>query len=222
MQVTDTRPVPIQRTTDLRAPWWVVCAAAVAPLLLIGGWTVAATFQPPTYLWTRDTISALAKIGAPERWFMTTAFAGLGLCYLITALGLRAAAPLGRMLLLIGGGTTVAVSALPLPATGTSQAHGLVALVGFLSMAIWPVAAARGSDPTENTPWAFRLPVAIAATATLLMIDGWFGLTLLPHEMVGVSERASAAAEALWPLAVVLSTRAGSFSVVTAERAPAG
>jgi hypothetical membrane protein len=222
MQVTDTRPVPIQRTTDLRAPWWVVCAAAVAPVLLIGGWMVAATFQPPTYLWTRDTISALAREGAPERWFMTTAFAGLGICYLITAFGLRAAAPLGRAVLFVGGGTTIVVSALPLPATGTSQAHGFVALVGFLAMAIWPVAAARRSDVTETTPWAFRLPVAIGATVTLLMINGWFGLSLLPHEMVGVSERASAAAEALWPLAVVLSTRVGAFSVVTAERAPIG
>ena len=223
MQVTDTRrPVPIHRATDLRAPWWVVCAAALAPILLIGGWTIAATFQPPTYLWTRDTISALARIGAPERWFMTTAFAGLGVCYLLIAFGLRAAAPLGRMVLFIGGGTTILVSALPLPATGTSQAHGLVALVGFLAMALWPLAAARWSGVTETTPWAFRLPIAIAATVALLVINGWFGLSLLPHEMVGVSERASAAAEALWPLAVVLSTRVSGLRLTAAERAPTG
>ncbi|HEY9483941.1 MAG TPA: DUF998 domain-containing protein [Micromonosporaceae bacterium] len=223
MQVTDTRrPVPIHRTTDLRAPWWVVSAAALAPVLLIGGWTVAATFQPPTYLWTRDTISALARIGAPDRWFMTTAFAGLGVCYVLIAFGLRAAAPAGRMVLLIGGGTTIRVSALPLPPIGTSQAHGLVALVGFLAMALWPLAAARWSGATETTPWAFRLPVAIAATAALLLINGWFGLTLLPHEMVGVSERASAAAEALWPLAVVLSTRVGALRVTAVERTPTG
>ena len=221
MQVTDTRPVPIQPRTDLRAPWWVVCAAAVAPVLLIGGSTLAATFQPTTYLWTRDTISALARIGAPERWFMTTAFAGLGVCYLLIAFGLRAAAPLGRMVLFIGGGTTILVSALPLPPTGTSQTHGLVALVGFLAMALWPLAAARWSGATETTPWAFRVPVAVAATVVLLGVNGWFGLSLLPHELVGVSERASAAAEALWPLAVVLSTRVGPLRLA-AERAPAG
>lgn len=220
MQLTDTRPVPIERTTDLRAPWWVVCAAAVAPLLLIGGWTVAATFQPTTYLWTRDTISALARIGAPERWFMTTAFLGLGVCYVITAFGLRAAAPLGRVVLFIGGVATIMVSALPLPSTGTSQAHGLTALIGFLAMAVWPLAAARRSA-TGATPWALRLPVGIAATVVLLGINGWFGLSLLPHELVGVSERVSAAAEALWPLAVVLSTRLGLLSMA-AERAPTG
>jgi hypothetical membrane protein len=223
MQAADTRrPMPIHRMTDLRAPWWVVCAAALAPVLLIGGWTFAATFQPPTYLWTRDTISALARIGAPERWFMTTAFAGLGVCYLLIAFGLRAAAPLGRVVLFIGGGTTILVSALPLPPSGTSQAHGLTALVGFLAMAIWPLAAVRWSGGAPITPWAFRLPIAIAATVALLVINGWFGLSLLPHELVGISERASAAAEALWPLAVVLSTRAGAFSVAVAGRAPAG
>ncbi len=220
MQVTDTRPVPIQRTADLRAPWWVVCAAAVAPVLLIGGWSVAETFQPTNYLWTRDTISALARVGAPERWFMTTAFLGLGVCYLFTASGLRAAAPLGRVILFIGGAATIMVSALPLPPSGTSQAHGLVALVGFMAMALWPLAAARRSAVADVTPWAFRLPVAIAATVVLLVINSWFGLSLLPHEMVGVSERASAAAEALWPLAVVLSTRVGTLGV--AEHAPAG
>ena len=223
MQATDTRrPVPIHPTTDLRAPWWVVCAAALAPVLLIGGWTIATTFQPPTYLWTRDTISALARIGAPERWFMTTAFAGLGVCYLVIAVGLRAAAPLGRAVLFIGGTTTILVSALPLPPTGTSQAHGLVALIGFLAMALWPLAAARWSGATELTPWAFRVPVAIAATVALLGVNGWFGLSLLPHDLVGVSERVSAAAEALWPLVVVLSTRIGGWSVRAAERAPTG
>lgn len=223
MQVTDTRrPVSIHRTIDLRPPWWVVCTAAFAPVLLIGGWMVAATFQPPTYLWTRDTISDLARIGAPERWFMTTAFAALGVCYLLIAFGLRAAAPLGRVVLFIGGGTTIVVSALPLPQTGTSEAHGWVALVGFLAMALWPLAAARWGRATEATPWAFRPPVAIAATAALLLISGWFGLTLLPHDLVGVSERACAAAEALWPLVVVLSTRVGALSVTAAEHAPTG
>lgn len=223
MQATDTRrPVPIHRTTDLRAPLWVVCAAVLAPVLLIGGWTVAATFQPPTYLWTRDTISALARIGAPGRWFMTMAFAGLGVCYLLIAFGLRAAAPLGRVVMLIGGGTTIVVSALPLPPAGTSQAHGMVALVGFLAMALWPLAAVRRGWAAEITPWAFRLPVAAAATVTLLVIIGWFGLSLLPHELVGVSERVSAASEALWPLAAVLSTRIGALSVTAAERAPTG
>ena len=223
MQVTDTRrPVPIHRTTDLRAPWWVVGVAALAPALLIGGWTIATTFQPPSYLWTRDTISALARIGAPERWFMTTAFAGLGVCYLLIAIGLRAAAPLGRVVLLIGGGTTILVSALPLPPSGTSQAHGLVALVGFLAMALWPLAAARWRGATETTPWAFRGSVAVMATVALLAVNGWFGLSLLPHELVGVSERVSAAAEALWPLAAVLSTRVGALGMTAAERAPTG
>jgi hypothetical membrane protein len=207
MQLTDTRPVPIQRAADLRAPWWAIAAAAVAPTLLIGGWIVADMLQPSSYHWMRDTISALARIGASDRWFMTAGFAGLGVCYLIIALGLRAAAAPGRVILFVGGAATAMVSALPLPPTGTSQAHGLVALVGFLAMSLWPVAAARRGGAAQGTPWALRMRVAVIATAVLLLIDGWFGLSLLPHALVGVSERAAAGAEALWPLVVVVSTR---------------
>ena len=220
MQLTDVRSVPVQRATNRRAPWWVIAAAALAPTLLIGGWIVADMFQPSSYRWMRDTISALARVGAPDRWFMTTAFAGLGVCYLLTAVGLRAVARPGRALMFAGGVATIMVSALPLPPTGTSPAHGLVALVGFVVMAIWPIAGAQRGGAAEGTPWALRLPVAAAATVTLLLFDGWFGLSLLPPALVGVSERATAAAEALWPLVVVLSTRAPRWTFTPMSRAP--
>jgi hypothetical membrane protein len=217
---TDVRPVPVQRALDRLAPWWVVAAAAVAPTLLIGGWIVADMFQPSSYRWMRDTISALARIGAPDRWFMTAAFAGLGVCYLIIALGLRAAARPGRVLMFAGGVATIMVSALPLPPIGTSPAHGMVALVGFVVMAIWPIAGAQRGGAADGTPWALRLPVAAAATVTLLLFDGWFGLSLLPHALVGVSERATAGAEALWPLVVAISTRAPRWTFMPIPRPP--
>jgi hypothetical membrane protein len=217
--VSDVRSAPAQPAADRPPAWWVVAAAAVAPTLLIGGWIVADMFQPSSYRWMRDTISALARIGAPDRWFMTAAFAGLGVCYLIIAVGLRAAARPGRALMFAGGVATIMVSALPLPPVGTSPAHGMVALVGFVVMAIWPIAGAQRGGAVDGTPWALRLPVAAAATATLLLFDGWFGLSLLPHALVGVSERATAGAEALWPLVVVISTRATRWSFTPVPRA---
>ena len=42
-------------------PWWGVISAAAAPVLLIGGWTVAAGLQP-RFDPVSDTISALAAI----------------------------------------------------------------------------------------------------------------------------------------------------------------
>ena len=47
--------------------------------------------QPPGYSPMRDTISALAALGARDRWLMTSALAGLGTSHIITALGLRPA-----------------------------------------------------------------------------------------------------------------------------------
>jgi hypothetical membrane protein len=196
----------------MRPPWWVLLSSALAPVLLIGGWTVAEMLQPANYVWTRDTISALAGLGASDRWIMTYAAAGLGICYMITAVALRAAAVLGRLILFVGGAATALVSAFPLPRTGVSDVHGLVALVGFAALAIWPLAGSRRGSEAGGTPWALRLPVGIGATVVLFLIAGWFGLSLLPHQFVGVSERFAAGAEAIWPLVVVLNVRAASAS----------
>jgi LPXTG-motif cell wall-anchored protein len=45
--------------------------------------------------------------------------------------------------LAIGGVATILVAAFPLPATGTSQAHALVAGVSLTSLALWPAPAWR-------------------------------------------------------------------------------
>ena len=202
-----------------RTPWWVLLAAATAPVLLIGGWSVAERLQPPTYDSVRDTISFLAGRGATDRWLMTVAIAALGACYVVIALGLRAVSTPGRVVLAIGGIGTIFVSALPLPHVGTSQSHGTAAAVGFVALTIWPLATLRRDGPT--TPWALRTPVGIAVTAVLIGLVTWFGICLLSHDLVGVSERAAAAAESLWPLIVVLSARALYRSERGLARAPA-
>ena len=74
-------------------PWWALASAGAAPVLLVGGWTLADALQPPGYDPVRDTISALAALGATDRWVMTSALAGLGACHVVTALGLRPARP---------------------------------------------------------------------------------------------------------------------------------
>jgi len=48
-------------------------SAAVAPVLLISGWTFAAGLQRGTYNAVADTVSALAAEGAADRWVMTLA-----------------------------------------------------------------------------------------------------------------------------------------------------
>src|ERR1700719_1348053 len=106
-----------------RIPWWALVSSGAAPVLLIGGWTIAQARQPPGYSPVRDTISALAARGAADRWVMTSALAGLGACHVVTALGLRPARPGGRVVLAGGGVATVLVAAFPQPAHGNSVAH---------------------------------------------------------------------------------------------------
>lgn len=176
-------------------PAWTVLSAATAPVLLIGGWTLAAGRQPAGYDAVTDTISALASAGATDRWLMTGALAGLGGCHLVTALGLRRAAPAGRLTLAVGGAATVLVAVFPLPRDGGSTAHTVAAGAAFLALAGWPALAA----PRSVAGWA--------ATGTLLLLVGWFASQLSGGASVGLAERVAAGAQALCPLAAVLLAR---------------
>jgi hypothetical membrane protein len=183
-------------------PRWALLSSAAAPVLLIGGWTVAAARQPASFDSVRDTISALAAHGATDRWLMTGCLAGLGLCHLITASGLRPARLPGRALLGLGGVATLLVAAFPLPSGGgSSTPHTLAAGVAFVALAAWPAIAGRSAGSGLLTRRA-----GLLAAAGLLGLVGWFGLAL-GGEQQGLAERAAAGAQALWPLAVVVSAR---------------
>jgi hypothetical membrane protein len=187
-----------------RPPWWAFLAPGAAPLLLVGGWTLAAARQPAGYDPIRDTISALAARGATDRWIMTGALIGVGCCYALTGWGLRAAGG-GRLLLALGGLGTVSVAAFPQPIRGNSVAHTVAASVAFAALALWPVVAAcRRSGVALLRP----LPGLLATLALIGLILWFVGEIHGGHR--GLAERAVAGAEALWPLAVVTSAQCGS------------
>ena len=75
---------------------WAVASAAVAPLAMIAGWSLAQSRQPPGYNPITQTISVLAGRTATDRWIMSTGLFVLGACYLITAAGLPEAGRHGR------------------------------------------------------------------------------------------------------------------------------
>lgn len=183
-------------------PWWARLSAAGAPVLLIGGWTVAAARQPAGFSSVTDTISALAAQGATDRWLMTSALAGLGICHAVTALGLRPAALPGRATLAAGGIATFCVAMFPQPETGSSPAHVRAATAGFLALAVWPALAwRRGRRRPRLSP-----PAGAAAAAVLTGIVVWFGAELAGDgALIGLSERAAAGAQAVFPLGVVLT-----------------
>ena len=114
-------------------PWWVVAAACAAPVVLIGGFSVATALQPPSYDPVRDTISELAGQGATDSWVMTSALAGVGLCFLLTAIGLRSARPVGRALLAAGGVAVLLIAVFRQPHRGYSLPHELAVVAAGIT-----------------------------------------------------------------------------------------
>ncbi|BBH68537.1 hypothetical protein ACTI_52220 [Actinoplanes sp. OR16] len=186
------------------APWWALLSSAAAPALLIGGWTAAAHLQPYAFDSTVQTISALAARTATDRWLMTTALICVGLCHVVTSLGLPAAARPGRLVLALGGVATVLVAAFPLPPAGPAPAHAASATVAFTALALWP---ALSWHRHADVPITLRPAMACAAAAVLLGLVAWFAVSLTTGDHGGLTERLAAAAQACWPLLVALSTR---------------
>ena len=96
----------------------------------------------------------------------------------------------GRLVLAAGGVATVLVAAFPVPRDGTSDAHRVPAGIGFVTLALWPVFAARRG---RSTPPALRAPPSWAAAAVLVVLLAWFVVELF-------------GAQSLWPLVVVVVT----------------
>ncbi|MEV4489307.1 DUF998 domain-containing protein [Micromonospora coxensis] len=184
-------------------PRWALLSAALAPVLLIGGWSLAAARQPGGFDQVTGTISALAARDATDRWIMTLALLGLGVCHCVTAVGLRPARPAGRLVLALGGVATVAVAVFPLPSgRGSSTPHGLAAAVAFGALALWPALAAG------RRPSAVSIAAGTACAALLLALVGWFVLELVAGgPRIGLSERVAAGAQALCPLLLAVALR---------------
>jgi hypothetical protein len=187
-----------------RVAWWGVISSAGSPALLVAGSTAAAALQPRSYNPVADTISSLAAVGAVDRSLMTWALAGIGACYVMTGLALRPAALAGRLILMAVGVATIGLAANPEHAGhGGSLPHVFLAAIGFIVMAAWP-AAGRVRGP--RVPYGLRPAVAVSATAVMLGLLLWFGAELiLAGHQVGLTERALAGTQALWPLVVVLT-----------------
>jgi hypothetical membrane protein len=184
-------------------PWWGVLSAAAAPVLLVGGFTVAAGLQA-RFDPVADTVSALAAPGATDRWVMTVTFVVVGVCYVLTGLALRPAGAAGRLILITGSLAGMLVAANPISADDAYPVrHILWASIGLAALTTWPAGAWRRGPAV---PWGLRPAVAAAAVTVLLALLAWFAAELVTGSgQVGLAERVTGIAEAVWPLAVVLS-----------------
>jgi len=169
---------------------------------LIGGWTIAALLAGPAYDPATQTISVLAAYGAAGFWTMTGALLAVGVCHLLTAWGLRAAALAGRVVLGGGGVAALVVALLPAPSTGGSLRHSSAAAVGFVLLAVWPILAA---DRGGAAPWGLRPVPSLAATALMGAGAAWFMIEMHRHGAAGIAERLVTSLQSLWPFVVVAS-----------------
>ncbi|MFE2023177.1 DUF998 domain-containing protein [Streptomyces sp. NPDC059499] len=202
-------------------PWWVLFSSVCAPVLLVAGWAISAVLQGPEYDPASRTISTLAARGADAYWVMTPALVALGACHVVTACGLRSAAPPGRVALAGGGVSAILLALFPAPSSGGSLDHGAVVAVGFSLLAVWPIlavrrgAAGRGGStserrpaavpPVRTAPWGLRSGPSLMATALMWVGGGWFLMALFVHDTAGAAERVITFAQSLWPLVVVVS-----------------
>jgi Protein of unknown function (DUF998) len=121
---------------------------------------------------------------------MTTGLVALGVCHIATAGGLTEAGVAARALLAAGGVATIVVAAQPQPAAG----HVPAAAVGFVALGLWP---AVSLIPDR------RISRGVAVFFVALL--GSLAVEIRGGHLLGLSERVLAGAEALWPLAVVVS-----------------
>jgi hypothetical membrane protein len=185
-------------------PWWGVASAAVTPVLQVSGWTIAAGLQPQPFDSIKQSVSSLAGQGATDRWVMTLTFVVVAMCYIITALALRPAAPPGRLVLIAAALAGVLVAANPQAAPGSfSLAHALWSSLGFALLAAWPLAAYRIG---AAVPWALRPTPSVGAVVVITALTTWFLVELVVGGgMLGLAERVVGFAQAMWPLLVVTS-----------------
>jgi hypothetical membrane protein len=185
-------------------PWWGVLSAAVTPVLLIGGWTVAAQLQPQPFDPVRQSVSALAGKDATDSWVMTLTFIAVAICYITTAVALRPAARTGRIVLIAAAlaGILVAVSPQAAPG-GFSLSHAVWSALGFALLAAWPLGAYR---PGNGIPWGLRPTPSFAAVGAIAVLTAWFLVELVTGgSELGLAERVLGIAQATWPLLVVTS-----------------
>jgi len=184
-------------------PWWGAVSSAAAPVFMVGGWTAAADLQP-RFDAVSETVSSLAAPGATDRWVMTLTFVVVGLCYVVTALALRPARTTGRLILIAGAVAGMLVAVNPEhPGDPYPWPHIICASIGLAGVATWPAGAWRRG---AAVPWALRPGVAATAVAVLLALVAWFAVELVTgSSQTGLAERVAGAAQALWPLTVVLS-----------------
>jgi hypothetical membrane protein len=199
-------PVPAAwpaRSSPAARPWAII-SAALAPILLTGGYLVAGAIQPASYDPVRTTISVMAGQAGTDRWIMTGGIFLTGGCYLVTAAGLTGVRASARALLLVAGLAGIGIAASPEPARGTTPQHLAWSTLGAVTIAVWPAFAARRASPR---PLILSLCGSAAVTAVFAALLGWLFIETRDGSVLGLAERLTSSIQTCWPFTVAVTLR---------------
>jgi hypothetical membrane protein len=191
-----------------RVPWWGFLAAALTPVVLVGGW-LAAGAMVRGYDPVRSSVSDLAAVDSPSHWLMTTALVLTGLGYATTAVALRPADGAGRGLLFVGGVGVLLTAWIPNATVGrNSVGHMIVTYLTFIALSVWPAVIARNRPDAPlvlrrrfGQVVAITLGVLVLLTVAEIVVGG---------ATLGLRERVLTTAQAVVPLVVALGCRSRS------------
>jgi hypothetical membrane protein len=183
---------------------WAVVSAALAPVLLTGGYLVAGAIQPASYSPVRTTISVMAGQAGTDRWIMTGGIVLTGGCYLVTAAGLTGVRASARALLIVAGLAGIGIAASPEPARGATPRHLAWTVLGAVTIAVWPAFAARRASPR---PLILSVYGSAAVTAVFVALLGWLFIETRDGSVLGLAERLTSSIQTCWPFIVAVTLR---------------
>ena len=203
-------PEPRARRGAAGSPGWWSCR-------VFGGGVWSRRSRLPCYEWSGGLLLPDCSRAPSTRWPIPSArsrrralptvgetltLLAVGACESSTGLAVRPGSRTRAARPVAGGVAGMLVAANPEPAgTGGSLPHTFWAVVGF--MVVWQVGWRRAGP---SVPYGLRPAVSAGASGVLLGLLVWLGAEVITASgQIGLAERIVAEAQAVWPLAVVLT-----------------
>jgi hypothetical membrane protein len=183
---------------------WAIVSAALAPVLLTGGYLLAGALQPTSYNPMRETISAMAGQAGTDRWIMTGGIVLVAGCYLVTAAGLTGIRASARALLIVAGLAGIGIAASPEPVRGATPRHLAWTVLGAITTALWPAFAAPRTSPR---PLILSGYGSAAVTAVFAALLGWLFIETRNGNVLGLAERLTSSIQTCWPFIIAVTLR---------------
>jgi hypothetical membrane protein len=184
-------------------PGWALVSAGLAPVALTWAWVVADSVQPARYSPMRQTVSVLSGHAGTDRWLMTGGLVLVGICYFVTAAGLRDIPTVARAVLVVTGAAAVGVAACPQPTHGSTPQHLFFTGLGELALAVLP--AIVSLHRLDHRLLSARASGIVAALFGVLFF--WLVLELRGGAQLGLAERVTSSVQTCWPFVMALALR---------------